>query len=233
MIWSLGGGGRWVSFVTFVFCLPTVGVLRRAVLVCFEVSFSNFPFSSILWVSNGKTELGWLCPIHQRVIQHTIAEFIWDVRNEKFSVLFETSLIYNMLLQQAWVQFVYLDLGDEEIVLGDMNPNIPAFILQLHFNTRVCQAWICPHFCFFTVKLHLHRETTRNFQNNILNQIAVTAHKDIFPVHKKALRVCYCDFGSISTSSAGQCPARVGIESSRSESEKIISFTFSEKWKVK
>ena len=26
-----------------------------------------------------------------------------------------------------------------------------------------------------------------------------------------------------------QCPARVGIESSRSESEKIISFTFSEK----
>ena len=30
-----------------------------------------------------------------------------------------------------------------------------------------------------------------------------------------------------------QCPARVGIESSRSESEKIISFTFSEKWKVK
>ena len=30
-----------------------------------------------------------------------------------------------------------------------------------------------------------------------------------------------------------QCPARVGIESSRSESEKIISFTFSEKCKVK
>ena len=107
-----------------------------------------------------------------------------------------------MLLQQAWVQFVYVDLGVEEILLGDVTPNIPSFILQLHFNTRVCQAWICPHFCFFIVKLHLERETTRNFQNNILNQIAVTAHKGIFPVHKKALRVCYCDFGSISTSSA-------------------------------